>query len=254
MLRLSTGLRNALNNGLGFQGIFNKGFINVYTGSQPANADNAATGTLLGVVSSGGLAPTFEVPATGTITLATGAAGSVNTVTVGGFNIIPDGAVPFNTSLAQTAADLCDAINRNGHFLATVSGAAVTITPRPGSGAAYNSAVVTATLTTLTATYANMSGGADSANGLLMGPSAGGVISKLPAQNWRFNGLAAGTAGWFRFIQCRGDDGLAAVAPWQARLDGTIGVGSGDASIGNATVAVGLPNTIDVFTWTQLAQ
>lgn len=254
MLRLSTGLRNALNNGLGFQGAFNKGFIQVYSGAQPASADSAASGTLLGVASSAGATPVYEVPSTGTITLATGAAGSVNTVTVGGLNIIPDGAVPFNTSLSQTASDLCDAINRNAFFLATVSGAAVTITPRPGAGAAFNAAVVTATLTTLTATYSNMSTGSNSSNGLILGPSVAGVIAKLAAQNWRFNGLAAGTAGWFRFIQCKGDDGLAAVAPWQARLDGTIGVGSGDASIGNATVSVGLPNTIDVFSWTQLAQ
>jgi hypothetical protein len=256
MLRLSTGARNAQVSGLGLTGVFNRFFIQVWSGSQPANADAASTGaTLLGVASQNSQTPAYEIPATGSITLATGAAGSVNTVTVGGLNIIPDGAVPFRTSLAQTAADLCDAINRNGMMIATVSGAVVTITPRPGAGAALNSAAVTATLTTLTATYANISGGANGANGLILGAPTAGVANKSDLQTYSFLGLAAGTAGWFRMIGAAGDSGLAvSAAPWLARIDGSIGVSGADASMSNLAVQVGVPNTIDVWSLTMPAQ
>lgn len=253
-LRLSTGLRNALIQGLGFAGAFNRGSIQIYSGSQPASADAAITGTLLGTVTVGSGALTQETPATGTVTLATGASGSVNTVTVGTFNIIPDGAVPFNTSLSQTASDLCDAINRNGIYLATVSGAVVTIKPRPGAGAAHNTYVVTATLTTITASYANMSGGVAPVNGLFLGNPVSGVIEKPSTSTWSFAGVAAGTAGWFRFIGSASDGGaLVSAAPWPVRLDGSVAVSGGDASLSNITVAVGAPNTIDLFRWTQPA-
>lgn len=253
-IRLSTGLRNALAQGLGFSSAFNRGSINIYSGAQPVSADAAVTGTLLGTVTSSSGALTQETQATGTITLASGAAGSVNTVTVGTFNIIPDGAVPFNTSLSQTASDLCDAINRNGIYSATVSGAVVTIKPRPGVGAAHNGYVVSSTLTTLTASYADMSGGVSPVNGLYFGQPSGGMISKPTGQIWSFNGIAAGTAGWFRFIGSVADAGaLITAAPYLVRLDGSIAVSGGDASLSNITIAVGAPNTIDVFNWTQPA-
>lgn len=253
-LRLSTGLRNALAQGMGFAAAMNRGSILIYSGAQPATADAAVTGTLLGTVTQNSAALTQETQATGSITLATGAAGSVDTVTVGGMNIIPDGAVPYATSLAQTASNLADAINRNGIYSATVAGAVVTIKPRPGAGAAHNAYIVTATLTTLTATYANMSGGIASVNGLYLGNPAAGVIEKPASVVWSFNGVAAGTAGWFRFIGSVSDAGaLVSAAPWPIRLDGSIAVSGGDASLSNITVAVGAPNTIDTFRWTQPA-
>jgi len=52
-LRLSTGLRNSLLNGgagEGFRGALNTGFLYIYSGSQPASADSAASGTLLAVI------------------------------------------------------------------------------------------------------------------------------------------------------------------------------------------------------------
>lgn len=249
--RLSTGARNGQLAGLGLQGMFNRGYIEIYSGSQPTTADSLKTGTLLGVVTSGSLALTKETRATGTITLATGAAGSVNTVTVGGLNIIPDGAVAFNTSLTITATDLATAINRNGLFEATSSGAVVTIKPRPGAGDAFNAAVVTSTLTTITATYADISGGVDSANGLILAsPDAGSIAKPLPAvQVWSFAGVAAGTAGWFRFYGSdTADSGaLLSAAPWYPRLDGSIATSGGDMALSNILVAVGAPNTVDRF-------
>ncbi len=253
-IRLSTGLRNALAQGLGFAGVFNRGSINIYSGTQPVSADAAVTGTLLGTVTASSGALTQETQATGTITLTGGGSGSVNTVTVGTFNIIPDGAVAFDTSLTQTAANLAAAINRNGIYTATSSGAVVTIKPRPGAGAAHNAYEVAATLTTITASYADMSGGVSPVNGLYFGEPAAGVIAKPTGQIWSFNGIAAGTAGWFRMIGSAADAGaLISTAPYLYRLDGSVAVSGGDASLSNITIAVGAPNTVDVFSWSQPA-
>lgn len=250
--RLSTGAVNGLAQGMGFGALFNKGSIRIYSGTQPVSADAAVTGTLLGTVTANSAALTQETQATGTVTLATGASGSVDTVTVGGMNIIPDGAVAFNASLTQTAADLASAINRNGIYTATSSGAVVTIKPRPGAGAAHNTYVVTATLTTITASYANMSGGVSAVNGLYLGDPASGLIQKPAGVVWSFNGVAAGVAGWFRFIGSVADGGaLLTAAPWLVRLDGSIAVSGGDAALSNITVAIDAPNTIDTFKWTQ---
>ena len=75
-VRLSTGSRNGLAQGLGFGGMFNGGRIEIYSGSQPATADAAATGTLLGTVTSGSGALTKETRATATLTV-TGGAGTL---------------------------------------------------------------------------------------------------------------------------------------------------------------------------------
>lgn len=102
------------------------------------------------------------VAATGSVTLTSGAAGSVNSVTVNGVTIT-SGAVAFNTSLSITATDLATNINAftsSPNYSAAAVGAVVTITAST-AGAATNGFVVTATLTTITATYVNMSGGSD---------------------------------------------------------------------------------------------
>lgn len=148
-IRLSTGLRDRLVGTTGFSSTFANGVIEIYTGAQPASADAAVTGTLLG-----------------TVTLNSGA---------------------FT----------------------------------PG-----------------TAT-----------NGLTFAAPSGGVVSKSGV--WSFNGVANGTAGWFRLKGNAVDaGGVSTTAP---RLDGTVAVSGGDMAISNITIAVGAPNTVDTFTWTQPA-
>lgn len=76
-VRLSTGLRNNLAGSTGFAATFANGIIEVRTGTQPATADAAATGTLLGTVTlnSGAFTPgtatnglTFNAAAGGAVT------------------------------------------------------------------------------------------------------------------------------------------------------------------------------------------
>lgn len=148
--RLSTALRTNLAGDTGFAATFANGIIEVRTGTQPATADAAATGTLLG-----------------TITLNSGA------------------------FVAGTAT-----------------------------------------------------------NGLTFATAAGGAVSKSGV--WSFNGVAAGTAGWFRLKgNALDNDALSTTLP---RLDGSIATSGADLNLSNISIAIGAPNTVDSFTWTQPAQ
>ena len=149
-VRLSTALRTNLAGSTGFAATFANGIIEIRTGTQPATADAAATGTLLG-----------------TITLNSGA---------------------FT----------------------------------PGT----------------------------STNGLTFASAAAGAVSKSGV--WSFNGIAAGTAGWFRLKgNALDNDALSTTLP---RLDGSVATSGADLNLSNVAVAIGAPSTVDSFTWTQPAQ
>ena len=249
-LRFSTGARNAQASTLGLQGAFNRGYMEIYTGAQPVNADAAISGTLLGVSSVASGTLTKETRAAGTITITGASSGSINTITVGGLNIIPDGAIAVSGDTTSTlASKLADAINRNGMMEATVASNVVTVRPRPGSGAV--AAAIAGSLTTVTATYVAVGtavAGVAPVNGLILLPPVAGVISKS-ADVWSFSGLAAGNAGWFRYKSSDTADtgGASTVFP---RIDGICGVGSGDAWLSSLAVSIGSPHTVDIFKFT----
>jgi hypothetical protein len=74
-IRLSTGMRDAINNGGvtgGVKGALALGFIWLYDGTQPATADTGATGNLLGkvTVNDGGTGLTFDASVAGVLTKA----------------------------------------------------------------------------------------------------------------------------------------------------------------------------------------
>ena len=98
--------------------------------------------------------------ATGTVTLLTGAAGSVNTVTVNGVTIT-SGSVAYSTSLAVTATALAaniTAFTSSPDYTAVAVGTTVTISATTAS-ASVDGFVVAVTLTILTASTTNMTGG-----------------------------------------------------------------------------------------------
>jgi hypothetical protein len=148
-IRLSTALRTNLAGDTGFAATFADGIIEIRTGTQPATADAAATGTLLG-----------------TVTIASGA---------------------FT----------------------------------PGSPT----------------------------NGLTFAAASAGTVSKTGT--WSFVGIAAGTAGWFRFKgNALDNDAISTTLP---RLDGSIATSGADLNLSNIAIAIGAPTTVDTFTWTQPA-
>lgn len=88
-------------------------------------------------------------------------------------------------------------------------------------------------------------------NGLVLGAPAGGGVAKPPAV-WKFIGLAAGTAGWFRHVGNATDTG--AVSATLPRVDGSVAAGAGDAKFSNIDISIGLPVTIDVYSFQIPAQ
>lgn len=249
-LRLSTALRNFLLQHGSLRQALQNGVIEIYSGSQPASGDSAVTGTLLCTATKSSGTRTAEVLATGTVTLTGGASGSVDTVTVNSVNIIPQGAVAFNTSLTQTAADLATAINKglsSPEYKATSSGAVVTISALPGSGAGANGFVVTATLTTITASYANMASGVAPVNGLSFNNASSGSIDKNDAETWSGVNVASGTAGWLRYKGSVTDAGAADSAAALIRLDGAISTSGAEYNVSNTTLTVGATHTISSF-------
>ena len=149
-LRISTGLATLLAGTTGFSSAMGNGVIDIYSGTQPASADAAATGTLLGTV----------------------------TLNAGAFT--------------------------------------------PGS----------------------------TTNGLTFAAASAGTVSKSGV--WSFVGIAAGTAGWFRFRGNAADGGGISTA--LPRLDGSVATSGANLNLSNISIAVGAPTTVDTFTWTQPLQ
>ena len=92
---------------------------------------------------------------------------------------------------------------------------------------------------------ASVSGGG---TGMTFDSAVAGVLSKAAAETWRFTGLAAGTAGWFRLWQ--NGDTVTSLSTTAARLDGSIGTSGADLNLTNVVIAVAQVNTIDSFTIT----
>jgi hypothetical protein len=256
-LRLSKALRNFQLQHGSIKNALQNGIIEVYSGAQPTNADDAVSGTLLCTFTKNGSAYTPETLATGNVTLTGGASGSINTVTVNGINIIPQGAVVFNTSLNQTATDLAAAINAglsSPEYRASAVGAVVTIFALPGTGTGPNGFVVATTLTTITTTTGNMAGGVAPANGLTMGSAAAGVIAKTASETWQGTAVATGTAGWFRFKGSVLDAGAADALEAFIRLDGSIATSGGNLNMSNTSIVTGAVQSLSTFQLTAPAQ
>lgn len=242
---VSTGLVNYLQMKGNLKRFLQGSIMLIYAGTQPAAADNDIGGaTLLNTISLNSGSFTPETVATGTVTLTGGASGSVNTITVNGEDVM-GGAVTFDSSLSQTATDIAAQINQNGEsgYTASATGAVVTLYAPLGKGALVNTQTVSATLTTITASYANMSGGVTEVNGLTWGLSLAGVLSQSGV--WSGVGAANGTPGWFRIVRNPSD--ATGATTTLNRLDGTISTSSADLNINPNVSTIGVTLTIGSF-------
>lgn len=120
---------------------------------------------------------------------------------------------------------------------------------RTGSQPATSDSAPTGTLLGLVTLNSGAFTPGSSTNGLTWGAASAGVASKSGV--WSFNGIADGTAGWFRFRANAVDSGASSTT--LVRMDGTIAVSGGDMSLSVINVATGAPNTIDTFTVTMPA-
>ncbi|HEY6019927.1 MAG TPA: hypothetical protein VIY48_08490 [Candidatus Paceibacterota bacterium] len=245
-LRYSTAVRNFMAGIGSYKDAFQNGRIEIYQGAQPATADAAVTGTLLCTITDNSQARTAEVLSAGSVTLTGGASGSVNTLTVNGIEVM-GAAVPFNTSLTQTAADVAAQINRfhsGAEYLASAAGAVVTITALPGTGTMPNGFIVASTVTTLTKTDANMAGGVAAANGLKYDFPANGAIAKLASQVWSGLNVASGTAGYYRQYGSVADAGGADTNLVYYREDGAISTSGAEMNLSSTALTAGATTTL----------
>jgi len=252
-LRPSIALRNKVLSGSSFQKNMSNCVLKIYTGGQPATPETAPSGSLLCTYSLASGALTREVRSAGAVDLTGGAAGSVDTITVNGIEIMGS-STPFNVSLAQTATDVALKINRNpfNHlFDASVSATdKIDITARPGIGAQANGWVVASTVTTITKTDTNMASGVSAVNGLNWDVSSAGIITKRSDQTWSGVPGNTGTAGWFRFEAAVSDAGGTDSTNVILRLDGAIASSGAELNRGNLTITTAITDTIDSFSIT----
>lgn len=248
-LRYSDGARSFLAADGSLKDMFQNGKIEIYSGAQPATANAAVTGTLLVTITDASAARTAEVLSTGSVTLTGGAAGSVDTLTVNSVDIL-GGAVPFNTSLNQTASDVaaqCEARRSTTEYEVSATGAIITITARPGSGTAPNGFVVASTTTTITKTDANMAGGVAAVNGLKWGSAAAGVIAKLASQTWSGVNAATGTAGYYRMYGSVADAGGLDSAGTTLREDGAVSTTGAELNMASTSLTATATTTITAW-------
>lgn len=261
-LRFSKGLRNFLMEGGSWKRALAGGKILIYTGAQPAAADDAVSGTLLATITKSSGAHTAEVLATGSVTIA-GASGSIDTIklAVGGgtaFDIL-GGSVAFDTDINVTATKVATQINHNPANIfvtASTTGASgvITFTTKPGTGTMLNGWVPSGTGTTLTVgTVVNISSGVTGvahANGLTYGDSAAGVLVKNPLETWSGVAVATGTAGWFRHVAAVSDAGSSDSAELYIRMDGSIATSGADLNMSSTAIISGATQTLNSASFT----
>jgi hypothetical protein len=249
VIHVSTLARTRLMQGVGFQRLFQNGAIYRYSGTMPADADTASSGTLLDIITQSSGARTAEVLASATVTIS-GASGSVDNVkvTAAAIDLLCANqfsaatSVPFNGSLTQTAADVATQINKGTWwhgYTATSSGAIVTVKPLPGMGDSLNAADITATCTTLTTVDVDFASGVDPANGLQLGTASAGAI--VNSGTWSGVGLAAGTVGWCRWIGSITD--AMGASTTQIRMDMDAATAGAIMTGASMVVAVGATST-----------
>lgn len=260
--RFSTGCINKVASGFGWREVLRDGRLYVSSGTQPTTADLAPTGSLLYVATAEGLEFTAATQSQAKITLS-GAAGSVDTVTVGGstFNLLP-ASVAFSTDLTTTASFVAASINASQNLLnitATSSGADVTLALPSWLGAYGNGLTLAVTTTTLTASVNGGSsaafGGAGSpaagvsaVNGLnLLYPASAGVLTKDSA-SWYGTASASGSAGWARYVA--GGSSFSGDSTTDVRFDMSIATSGADVNVASTSVVKDAVQVIPSFTFT----
>jgi hypothetical protein len=96
-------------------------------------------------------------------------------------------------------------------------------------------------LATISQSSATFTGGVF-ANGLMLGAVSSGVLAKETGDVWSGVGVAAGTAGWFRFY----DNSLTAGESTSSiRFDGAVATSGAQCTMANTSVTVGGTSTVD---------
>ena len=265
---ISTALRTGMLTATGMTTAFNDGVIDIYSGSQPASADAAPTGTKLVRITVSSGTYTLGVASSQTLTSNGSDVSNADTVTINSkvytfktTMTATEGEVHIGGTAALSGANLVYAINNSGgtavtdyqigqaHGNVVASGPVanvITLTSRT-TGTGGDTLTLSKSAATFSVGGATFSGGVNSA-GLGFDAAAVGVLSKAAAEVWSGIGLAAGTAGWFRFKGNATDaDGISTTL---ARLDGSVANSGADMLMANVAVTVSAPVTVDTWSYT----
>jgi hypothetical protein len=251
-LHLSTGLRNHILAGGSLKQFLNGAIMLLFDGFQPADADVTHSCNTLNTITLSSGAHTPETIATGTVELTGGASGSVDGITVDSIQIM-SGSVSFNSTLAQTAADVAANINAfisvPRYKAAVLSGAIITIYASVGSGVSANGLAVVSSSTTVTTSDANMASGVTAVNGLTFGVESSGAISK--SGTWSGTATASGVPAWYRIVRKASE--AAGASTTYLRLDGSVSLSGADLNLSPCSQTSGVSQTIDTFSYTEPA-
>ena len=143
-----------------------------------------------------------------------------------------------------------DAVNQTGSVKATMTNSVIHI--YSGTQPATADAAETGTLLLILTESGGAFVSGAPGNGLNMGTSTGGVLSKAAAETWQGLGLAAAStgtvAGYFRWYANTVVTGISTTA---VRVDGAIGTSSSyEMQMSNTTIAEGGLSTVQTFTYT----
>lgn len=248
-IRRSTALVNDLARGFGVRELLRDARIFVYSGSQPATADVAPTGTHLLTFTLDGQPYTGATRSFADITIGGSAVGAITSVTVGGmdFNLLSSD-VAFSATAASTAIDIASNINaRQNPLNITADTSTEHLYLRcpywMGAGA-NNLAFATTVSGSLTATVSgSFSSGVAATNGLnFLESISDGLLTKENGV-WQASGLANGTAGWFRFVS--GGSTVDGTSDLDIRYDGTVATSGGDMIISTVSILLDAVYTIN---------
>lgn len=260
-VRQTTAMVNKRAQGYGLRDILRDGQLYIYTGTQPASADSAPTGTNLVIFTLSGGVFTAPVRATATLTLSGSGAGggSVDTVKLGGaaYNLL---SAPVTWASYPSLALLTDAVAANinarenpWNVVAVSDGVSVVTLYAPhwmGALAAGLTVASTETAgTSLAVADTNFVGGTTAVNGLNFDfPAVAGVLSKPVGVEWKGTALAGGTAGWARFVA--GGSSVNGAGATEVRLDCAIATSGSDINVGSLTIQANAPQIFGDFTIT----
>ena len=250
-LKLSTKMRNDLLSGKELRKTFEDAVIKIYSGTAPATADEAVSGTLLVTVSKA--AGTVSVAEKSTcmeslLNVGSHASGETFGVTINAVDYLyvntPDlDAIPLAAAYAAVI-DQCPDVE--AHACGTIN---IYIRSK-FAGVTYTCVVkgaVTGTQTLTLNAVANAT-----ADTIRFGSAVDGVISKA-VETWSGVAVSTGVAGYFRIVNST-DDGLTdAVNKVYPRLQGNVGISGTEMTLSNTTITSGATQTIDTATITMPA-
>ena len=253
-LKLSTKMRNQMLNGEDLRRIFEDAVIKIWSGSAPATADLAPTGTLLATISkASGTVSAGEVSTPQETKILIGSFGAAET-----FTFIDD-SVSYTYTNTPT---LGSAILVAAAFAAVLDAQDPNISAfASGTATIYIQAKYKGVAHTWSSSGSGMQNGstgahacADTVSNVLAdtirwGVATDGIISKESA-TWSGLAVANGTAGYFRMETSADTDVDDTSNKIFARMQGSVGVSGTEMILSNTTITSGATQTIDTATIT----